>query len=367
MHSWRAQRIVVDMAALHQPGHDRGLGRYARRLREALADLPSDIEAVEYPGGRSSRHERIAELLAIPPRSVFVRQNGLYFHATTPYNCDPLHLATSCVTVHDLVPLDISAYRKSGLKAAFFHRLAARCASFAVPSEFTANRLRDLLSPASNNIVHAPLPVLLHGDIEECDGRCITKLCEDAVPYAVSMIDMLTVDPRKRFPWIVAAARYLRDHNVRTVVFGSGTENLSGDDGFIGLGRICDAHVRSVLAGGGCFLYASAYEGQGLPPQESLLMGTPVVAYANTSLPEMLGPGAIWLSESAQAWRDCIKASANDVEGKHLGEAALQLATSHTEAARIGELGRQYVASFTAQRFNHAISQLYRSLLDGTN
>lgn len=60
------------------------------------------------------------------------------------------------------------------------------------------------------------------------------------------------------------------------------------------LGRVDDETLRSLYENAKGFVFPSLYEGFGIPPLESMLLGTPVLAAHNSALPEVLQDGAMW-------------------------------------------------------------------------
>jgi glycosyltransferase involved in cell wall biosynthesis len=353
------------MATLHQPGHDRGLGRYATRLHEAISGLP-EFDFVEYRGRRSRRPHRFSEWSRIPHRAGFVARSCGWYHATTPYNLDPLHLTRSAVTVLDLIPLDLNQYTQTGFKTGLVHRWAAHCGTVVTCSEYSAERIVDRLGTPAENVFIAPLPVTYGaGSTEGCSLGCAQRM-RGLSTYVAAAIDIRTPDPRKRVAWILGAAQRLADKKVPVVAYGGGTEQLQSPN-VIGLGRICDAHMRELLAGAACFLYASAYEGQGLPPQEALLEGTPVVAFRNTSLPEALGPGALWVSERESPWSTYAEAAPSDAQASDLADGAISLLEDPTTRHALATEGAEHVRQFTTDRFRDTMLRVYDALTSAAN
>jgi glycosyltransferase involved in cell wall biosynthesis len=350
--------MVLDMAALGEPGHDRGLGRYSRTLRAAVAELAS-YDVVEYRGREGSRH-RFSEWLDIPARSRFVAAYGPFYHATSAYHLDPLHLGTTIVSIQDLIPLELAAYRKSGAKARLFFSWVRRCPVIVTSSHYSMRRIEQILGVPPERIIVAALPVL-YADSETACTRC-REIPSSVTAYVASNLDLRTPDHRKRFPWLLGAARLLAEQGIRVVLFGDGTAELE-ESNVVGLGRVCDVHMRQVLAGARCFLYASAYEGQGLPPQEALLEGTPVVAFRNTSIEEMVGPGAVWLEEPAESWSMLTATTPEDPQARELAHAAIGLFEDEPTRERLASAGREHVQGFTIAAFAQGIDRAHQMLL----
>lgn len=346
------------MAALGEAGHDRGLGRYSSTLRVAVAQL-SRYDPVEYLGRTKARH-RLSEWLAIPDRSRFIARYGPFYHATSAYHLDPLHLRTTVVSIQDLIPLELTAYRKTGAKAQIFFSWVRRCPVIITSSNYSMRRIEHILGVPQERIIVASLPILYPSGKTPCH-RC-REIPESVDAYVACNIDLRTADPRKRFPWLLGAARLLAKEGIPVVMFGDKTADLK-DPNVVGLGRVCDSHMRQVLAGARCFIYASAYEGQGLPPQESLLEGTPVVAYRNTSVEEMVGPGAVWLEEPADSWSTLTTVAPNDPQARELAEAVMTIWHDKALRERLAAAGRRHVDGFTLTAFAQGIDSAYQMLL----
>jgi glycosyltransferase involved in cell wall biosynthesis len=61
------------------------------------------------------------------------------------------------------------------------------------------------------------------------------------------------------------------------------------------LGRVQQDHLKALYAGACAFLFASQYEGWGLPPLEAIAMGTPAIVSDRAAIPEAVGGAGIVL------------------------------------------------------------------------
>ena len=72
-------------------------------------------------------------------------------------------------------------------------------------------------------------------------------------------------------------------------------------------GRASDEELRALMENALCFAMPSKTEGFGLPPLESMLLGTPAVVAPEGALPEICGDGAIYAdADDASAWGNVI-------------------------------------------------------------
>lgn len=109
-----------------------------------------------------------------------------------------------------------------------------------------------------------------------------------------------------------------------------------------------DGQLRHVYAGAGVFVFASLYEGFGIPVVEAFASGVPVVASNTTSLPEVSAGAALEV--------DPLDAGA-------IGAAMLALAREPALRARCIATGRARAAQLTWKATARQTAAVYRSLL----
>ena len=281
-------KILLETAATLRPGNDRGIGRYLQAIRQANEALGNLLIETARPIGSG----RLSEFSALPARQLRLRhQDYDIFHAPTPYYSAFGSSRPIVVSILDLIPLEVRGHARTGLKARFFHRLAARADVVLTLSKHAASRIGDRLGIDPTRIVVAPLPACLEFNP---DGPIALNLPRR---YVAAMADLRTPDPRKRAHWLQQIASELGKDGVALVIAGAGTDK-SSIPGTIGLGRISDFDWAAVLRGATFMVYTSAYEGQGMPPLEAIACGTPVVAMRNTAIPEVVGAAGKLVEEA---------------------------------------------------------------------
>ena len=158
--------------------------------------------------------------------------------------------------------------------------------------------------------------------------RAFRHLCQERASE-VTLVIGGKIDPRYPEAQRLAAALGLE----RSVVF---TDYLD------------DATRLALLRASSLFVFASRYEGFGLPPLEAMAEGIPVVASNAASLPEILGDAALFVAP-------------DDVEG--LASAMRTVLANPALAQRLSKAGRARAAQFTWQACASAHLTLYESLM----
>ena len=100
-------------------------------------------------------------------------------------------------------------------------------------------------------------------------------------------------------------------------------------------GHVTDGELRSLLENALAFLCPSTTEGFGLPPLESMILGTPAIVAPRGALPEICGAAAIYASATdPEAWTERV----------------LALSADPALRATYSRRGRAHAATFTWRR-----------------
>lgn len=307
----------------------------ARGWRSLPGAVPPGVPttARPLPAGLATRAWR----RGIRPPAQWVCGPAQVVHGTN-FVVPPVRGPATVVTVHDLTAVRFpdlctpatrrypDLVRRSVDEGAWVH----------TPSRFVAAEVVELLGVPAERVraVAHGLPALADPAPPGPAG---------AGPYVLAVG---TVEPRKGFPSLVAAFDRVADRlpELRLVIIGPrgwGAVDLDRardesryPERVVWLGFVDDARRSQLLRDATVFAFPSVYEGFGLPPLEAMASGTPVVATAAGSLPEVLGDAARLVPPG-------------DVEA--LAEAIVELAAPTEEAAAaraaLIEAGRRHVAT----------------------
>jgi glycosyltransferase involved in cell wall biosynthesis len=169
-----------------------------------------------------------------------------------------------------------------------------------------------------------------------------------------------TFDPRKRIDALSDTVRHLRvEHDVGLVLAGFQGDfapTVTRSLGRFGIesctrvvGHLDDQDLAGLYQMSECLLFTSAYEGFGLPPLEAMAAGLPVVAFDNSSLPEVVGEAGVLVA---------------DGDAAAMAAAASRILGDPRERQRRVAAGRARAASFTWERTALATLAVYQRVLD---
>jgi glycosyltransferase involved in cell wall biosynthesis len=247
-----------------------GTARYVRALRDHL-----DVVEVSYPA--TSRARTLAADVLWYPR---LHTDADVLHCPTfrgPFRAaQPL-----VVTVHDLAVLRhpewFNRWTRTYSRIAVPRVVAAAHRVIAV-SEFTKRELVSLLGTDAAKIRVVPNAV---EDVFTADG----PRAEGDYTLAVG-----TLEPRKNLARIAQAV----DGELR-VVGARGWGGIEPPRGVTWLGDVSDEELAALYRGAKCLVYASLYEGFGIPVAEALACGCPVVTSLESPMAEFAGDAATYV------------------------------------------------------------------------
>jgi glycosyltransferase involved in cell wall biosynthesis len=312
--------------------------RGRRRVRGAFRGLPLRLRLVSVPAGHAFR--TAWSRAGRPPVERLTGRLDVY-HAS-----DWMHPrqrgGIRATTIHDLVPLhfpDLVHARTRELHAETYRRAAA-CDIVFANSEFTAGDVATELGIPRERI-RVAYPGI--DSVFSPDGR----RAELGVPYVLTVS---TLEPRKNVETVLEAFRRLRAERpeLELVVAGAvapGAGPPAPADGVRLVGFVPDEQLAALYRGASAFVYASRFEGFGMPVVEALASGTPTVASAHPSLSEAAGDAAF---------------RADETNPDSIAE-ALEQALTRPEERR--EAGLRHAARFTWRACGQAVLHGYRTAL----
>ena len=306
------QGLLGAMAAAGQ-GHEHEylLVVPGERLEPGIPGLPAEVWPFPSPWWRTNLGKVLFEQVAFP----WACRRWRAEMAHVPYWGSPLRPPVpTIVTVHDLIPMLLPAYR-GGALVRLYTRLVAASARRA------AGVLTDSLASKGDIEEHLDLPAAKVCCVYLAVGeefRPGPEPGDGAVreQYGLPPRYVLYLaghDVRKNVATLVEAFAVVAqtDDDVHLAVGGALPEigrrpsplrgasplvdprplvrELGLEDDVLFLGWVDEDHKPALLRGAACAVFPSRYEGFGLPVLEALACGTPLVTTNVSSLPELLG------------------------------------------------------------------------------
>jgi glycosyltransferase involved in cell wall biosynthesis len=378
-------RVAFNGLFLHEP--QTGTGRYVYNLLEALGrvdgvteytvfsprdvvarpDTPSTFQWTSLPVGHLRRAgDNLAKVVweqrTFPRAAKQVDASAMHI----PYFASPLrtHGIPTIVTIHDVIPLRLPAYRASPATQAYSQLVARSARNAAMIIANSDHARRDIIEalgiPEQRIRVIRMAPAPSHRPVT--DPRQLRATREK---YGVGERFVLNVggmDQRKNIVGLVGAfaAVYheLNDPDLQLYIAGDprrlGSSPLFPD--WRGLARtfgvaqaiVCapidEEDLPAMYSATSCFAFSSTYEGFGLTPLEAMACGAPVVCSDLTSLPEVVGSAGIL---------------ANPEDPDRFGAAIARVLTSSQLRNDLSARGLARVKQFTWDRVAVETSTLY--------
>ena len=224
-------------------------------------------------------------------RAGSVAADALWYPRLAAGRADVLHCPTFRGPFRARGPLVVTVHDVAVLRHQEWFRCLSRSYSrLAVPrvvgaadrliavSEFTKRELVELLAVPEEKIRVVPNAVepVFTPEGSRAEGD-----------YALAVG---TLEPRKNLARIAAAV----DGELR-VAGARGWGNVEPPANVTWLGEVPDAELAELYRGARCLVYASLYEGFGIPVAEALACGCPVVTSRDSPMAELAGDDAVYV------------------------------------------------------------------------
>jgi len=217
--------------------------------------------------------------------------DALWYPRLRADGADVLHCPTFRGPFRSKTPLVVTVHDLAVLRhPEWFNRWTRTYSARAVPrvvraadrviavSDWTARDLQALLAVPQAKIRVVPNAV---EEVFTPDG----PWAEGEYVLAVG-----TLEPRKNLARIAAAV----DGELR-VAGAAGWGNVEPPANVTWLGEVSDAELAALYRGARCLVYASLYEGFGIPVAEALACGCPVVTSRGSPMAELAGDDAVYV------------------------------------------------------------------------
>lgn len=330
---------------------------------------PDEPEPAQMPGSRNMRlrvhHLPEGFLLPIRPTLAFLRTvvepilrvldgNHVLFAPNFFVPKRQLPFAPSVVaTVHDLafkaMPETVASETQAELRKNLAETLF-RCKKLIAVSEATAGDIFEYLGADSGRVrvVHEGLdPHFAAGAGNECTLELPARY----------LLFLSTLEPRKNVLGVLRAFALVAEwgypgHLVLAGRWGWNTEEIQSElhdspfkDRIIQLDYVPRDQLAELYRRADAFLFPSWMEGFGLPLLEAMACGTPVVTSGCSAMPEVAGPGAVYVEpSSAHSIASAVSALVNDPDHHR----------------RLSEAGRQRALRFSWDEAAAATAQVLR-------
>lgn len=367
-----------------------GSGQYLRHLLAALVQLAPEVRLSLVVPARMRRLDHLppdVDVLPIPtrwgghlakvwfeqrafPRAVTRLQADL---AHVPYWGPPLRVSAPLVcTVLDVIPLAVREYR-TGLRNRVYTSLAvagargaARVLTISQAAQADITRLIGL-SPERIDVTPLAADRVFHPEIgREGDAAVRARYGLDDVDDFVLYLGSYAVHKNVRL--LLAAYSYVAagmGPDVPLVLAGhtpaawdtarfpdlpAYAREVGLDDGCLRwIGPVDEDDKPALYRLASVFVFPSRYEGFGLGPLEAMASGTPVVACAASSVPEVVGEAAFLVDPD---------------DSRAMGGAILSLLTQPEHAANLRNWGLARARDFSWRKTAEGTLAAYRRVLE---
>lgn len=350
-------RIAIDAFPflLRSAGVKTALYEWVKALREASSphriscfpylDLPETLDHERSPLPRLNTWLRLAYVHAfnkapLAARNLLAPRADL-FHISIHLHQPPTKVLIS-TTIHDMtVWLVPETHTPGNVRAnkAFAERVYPQARGLIAVSQATKDDACRLLRLDERKVEVVPNGIApSYFDVPDAEAARVREAYRLPANFALYLG---TIEPRKNVPRMLDAWMALREderEEWQLILAGpvgweqqSTVERIRQGGGSLRyLGYVPERDLPGLFRAAKFFVYPSLYEGFGLPPAQALAAGVPVLTSGISSLPEVCGPGAVYVDPLSEA--EIVRAFARLIAGDALRRELAEAGRAHVNA-----------------------------------
>lgn len=295
-----------------------GVSQYTQNLTLALMSQLSTEDTLTLFGASLRQHQELArfsqriskastKIIPCPPGITSFLFNTLripietitgplnIYHAWDWY-IPPSRGAARVVTVHDVALFKYPDTAHRQIRAhheLVLNTIRRESVNVIAVSNTTKNDLVSMFNISSQKITVIPEALPAHQQIKVNENKVkkVHKKYSLKKPY---LLTVGTLEPRKNLARVIAAWQhsYKKDYDL-VCVGRAAWDKLPKFPGLHYLGHISNQELAALYRGASCFVYASLYEGFGLPILEAFHHQVPVVTSNNSGMVEVASTAAV--------------------------------------------------------------------------